>query len=106
MEEVRIVTMIRWLQVVQPERVNFFVAQVTWFATRFPGVHVELSGEFCCCRLRTSSCCPLQRGTCLSSVHLSSFGGGAFGVGGRGPQALGMRRPQRSGVRGVAKGIF
>ena len=28
MEEVRIVTMIRWLEVVQHERVNFFVAQV------------------------------------------------------------------------------
>ena len=28
MEEVRIVTMIRWLQVVQHGRVNFFVAQV------------------------------------------------------------------------------
>ena len=28
MEEVRIVTMIRWLQVVQHERATFFVAQV------------------------------------------------------------------------------
>ena len=71
----------------------------SWLAAPFPGVHLELSEEFCCCRLRTSSRCPLQRGSCLSSVQLRSFGGGALG------SAAGGRRPLESAdPRGPACG--
>ena len=47
----------------------------------------------------------------FATAHLPEFLSAYFfwglcpGVGGRGPQALGIRRPQRSGVRGRAEGV-
>ena len=106
MEQVSRVTMIRWLQVVQHERAKFFTAQVKLVRDPIRRHACGVIGKVLLLSLRTSPRWFWQRGTCLSSVQLASFGGWCLGVGGRGPQALGIRRPQRSGVRGVTKGVF
>ena len=101
MEQIRIVTMVRKLQVVQHERATFFVAQVklVWDPTprRASGViRRVLSQSFA-----NVLVLPFATGYLFEFCSAEFFWGLCLGVGGRGPQALGIRRPQGMACGGL-----
>ena len=101
MEQVSIVTMIRWLQVVQHERANFFVAQVNLVHGPIPRRACAGVGRVLLLSFANVLVLAFATGYLFEFCSASFFWGWCLGVGGRGPQALGIRRPRRSGVRGV-----
>ena len=101
MERVRTTTITRWLQVVQHERANFFVAQVRLVCDPIPRRACGVTGRVLLLSFANVLVLPFATGYLLEFCSASFFWGWCLGVGGRGPQALGIRRPQRSGVRKV-----
>ena len=101
MEKVSSVTMMRWLQVVQRERANFFVARVKLVCD--PGRVLLLS-------FANVLVLPFATGHLFEFCSGYFFWGLCLGVGGRGPRALGIRRPWgvRVGLyeRSVSKLVF
>ena len=101
MEHVSIVAMIRWLQVVQHERANFFATQVKLVRDPIPRRACGVIGRVLLLSFANVRVLSFAAGCLLEFCSASFFWGWCLGVGGRGPQALRIRRPQRSGVREV-----
>ena len=102
----QVVTTIRWLQVVQHECANFFVAQVKLVRDPTPRSACGVIGRVLLLSFANVLVLPFATGHLFEFCSGYFFWGLGLGVGGRGPQALGIRRPQRSGVRGITKGVF
>ena len=104
MEQVSIVTMMRWLQVVQHERATFFVAQVKLVWDPIPRRACGVVGRVLSQSFANVLVLPFATGYLFESCSAYFFWRLCIGVGGRGPQALGIRRPPGSGVRGRWRG--
>ena len=94
-------TTIRWLQVVQHECANFFVAQEKLVCDRIPRRACGVIGRVLLLSFANVRVVAFATGYLLEFCSASFSWAWCLGVGGRGPQALGICRPQRGGVRKV-----
>ena len=106
MERVSKISTIRWHQVVQHECANFFVAQVKLVWDPIPRRACGVTGRVRLLSFANVLVLPFATGYLFEFCSACFFWGLGLGVGGRGPQALGIRRARRSSARGAERGAF